>query len=157
MLLAQNVLKFYFLCQEIMHVCMSHPHAGFGAGHTSRPHPPRHGHRPCAGTTRSPATSRHRGYHGPALGHQRSVHVSAEPGHDRAGEGDEDVCVGVCVGTHPHCLLATFLETIANLDAVPLVTTRRCCLTQFLPPFSLPPSLHPSLSLPLPPPGHPAY
>lgn len=52
---------------------------GLGPGDATCTDASRHGHRPRA----CPAASRHRGNHGPDVGHQHSVHVSTEPGHHR--------------------------------------------------------------------------
>lgn len=44
-------------------------------------HPPPH----CDRTSTASLPSRHRGHHGPVLGHQHSLHVPAKPGHHRSG------------------------------------------------------------------------
>lgn len=59
-------------------ISCSYP-AGLGPGDATCTDTSRHGHRPRA----CPAASRHRGNHGPDIGHQHSVHVSTEPGHHR--------------------------------------------------------------------------
>uniref|UniRef100_A0A8B9DGY2 Uncharacterized protein n=1 Tax=Anser cygnoides TaxID=8845 RepID=A0A8B9DGY2_ANSCY len=45
-------------------------------------HPPPH----CDRTSTASLPSRHRGHHGPVLGHQHSLHVPAKPGHHRSGD-----------------------------------------------------------------------